>query len=65
MMKTGPRSDRGIAKKSLGEEKKAVRDYGTRERTAKSPALKDVLRHNRGEEKQHARALKPFTRESR
>ncbi len=61
----GKKKDRRIARKSLGEEKKAVRDYGARAASAKSPRLKSVLQHNRAEEKEHAAALRPFAKRKR
>lgn len=53
-------NDRKIARASLREEKKAVRDYGKRIGRAASPGLKSALRHAKGEEKQHAAILRPF-----
>lgn len=47
-------TDKKLAKKSLGEEKKAVRDYGKRLRKAKSPALREAFRHAIPEEHTHA-----------
>lgn len=49
-----------LAKKSLTDEKKAIRDYTTRASETKDSGLKRVFRHNRSEERQHARALKPY-----
>ena len=53
-------NDRKIARASLREERKAVRDYGKRIGRAASPGLKSALRHAKGEEKQHAASLRPF-----
>lgn len=48
-------SDTAIARKSLGEEEKAVKDYTLRLKKAKSPALKKALRHALPEERTHAK----------
>lgn len=53
-------NDRKIARASLREEKKAVRDYGKRISRAASPGLKSALRHAKGEEQKHAASLRPF-----
>jgi hypothetical protein len=47
------------AAQSLGEEKKAIRAYTARAKSA-SGGLKRVYRHNLGEEREHARALRPY-----
>jgi hypothetical protein len=51
--------DRKLARRSLGEEHEAVAAYSERIPNA-SPELKQVLKHNLSEEREHAAALKPF-----
>ena len=61
-----PRSvdrDRDVARRSLGEENKAIEDYGARARTARSPALREVFEHNRAEERQHAAGLRRWLKD--
>jgi hypothetical protein len=48
-------SDMAIAKKSHGEEEKAIHDYGLRDKAAKNPVLKKAIEHAREEEKTHAK----------
>lgn len=50
-------SDMAIAKKSKGEEEKAIHDYGIRGKKAKNPVLKKAISHAREEEKTHAKLL--------
>lgn len=47
--------DKAMLRQSLGEEQKAVRDYGKRAAQATSPKTKAALRHARGEEQEHAK----------
>ena len=44
-------------KKLLGDEHKAVEDYGTAIKDAKTPHEAETLRHIQGEEKEHAKEL--------
>jgi hypothetical protein len=56
-------SDLAIAEKSLGEEEKAIKDYGTRSQEAKDPELKKAINHARGEERDHAEGFKKVIKE--
>jgi len=51
-----------MIRKSLAEERKAVRDYGKRAAAAKSPAAKEAFEHNRADEREHAARLKRLVR---
>jgi hypothetical protein len=48
-------SDLAMAATSLGEERKAIRDYGTRLKHAKNGKLRKTIAHARREEKDHAK----------
>jgi SNF2 family DNA or RNA helicase len=51
-------SDLSIAKKSKGEEEKAIVDYTERLKEVKSPELRKAIEHARSEERDHAEGFK-------
>ncbi len=58
-----PDDDNGeMARTSMREEQKAVRDYGRRADRAKSPELRATIRHIRKEEREHVRKLRRHAR---
>lgn len=61
----GTRLDRRMAAQSLREERQAIRAYGQRIKKAKSPKLKQALRHARKEEREHAASFRPLARTKR
>lgn len=46
--------ERKIARKSLSEERKAIRDYTSRRRVSRNQELRDAITHALGEERTHA-----------
>lgn len=56
-------SDLSIARTSLGEEEKAIKDYAQRLKDATDPALKKAITHARDEEKTHAAGFKKVIEE--
>lgn len=58
-------ADSKIAAKSLGEEKKAVKDYSNRLKRAKDPKLRKALKHAIPEERTHAKLFMEAARSAR
>lgn len=56
----GSESDEAMAKKSLGEEEQAIKDYTQRIAKATCPQLKKALRHALEEEKTHAKLFRDW-----
>lgn len=54
-----------IAKKSLKEEKKAVKDYTARKKKTSNPKLKKALAHAIPEEQHHAKLFAAALKSSR
>jgi len=52
------RKDKVMAKKSVKEEHKAIKDYGKREKESKSKTLKHQFKRIIKDEKEHAKAFK-------
>lgn len=52
--KASGKSDVGIARKSMREEQKTIKDYATRGKQAKNPKVKAALSEAREDEMEHA-----------
>lgn len=58
----GPREDKAMARRSLTEERKAIRDYRKRSKATDDPNLRKIFRHTMREEQTHARHLRSWIR---
>ncbi len=58
-------TDASMAKQSMREEHKAIRDYSERGERASSPSLKRAFSHAKSEEREHAATFAEEARESK
>lgn len=59
------KTDLKIARKSLGEERKAIRDYGNRLKQARNPKVRKAIKHALPEERTHAKLFQEAVQSAR